>query len=490
MPGIPWIPASPLARFPSFLRVQTGAVRMSERHRRPYDDVLQMVGWTPLVRLNRVTDGCRTAVFGKAEFMNPGGSVKDRIGLAMIEAAEQDGSLRPGGTIVEGTSGNTGLALAMAGAIKGYRCIFTMPDKMSQEKVKLLRAFGAEVVITPTAVSPDHPENYVMKAKAIAADTPGAILANQFYNPANPEAHYRTTGPELWQQSEGRITHFFAGAGTGGTITGTARFLKEKNPAVRIVGVDPEGSMIAPYFRTGEKIEGHPYKVEGLGNDKIPGTLDLELVDDYVTVSDRDSFVMARRLIREEGLFVGGSSGLIVHAAVRMARELDDPDAFVVAVLCDWGEHYLSKAFDDEWMRENGFLQRAKHRSAREMLRAKEGDAGVITVEPSTPVRVALGTITTHDIGQLPVVRDGECVGSLAEGDLMARVIARPELLDASVESVMDAPYPVVDGLVDADEVTRLLQRGNAACLVRENGALEGIVTRYDVVRALTGAGP
>jgi cystathionine beta-synthase len=461
---------------------------MSERHRRPYDDVLQMVGWTPLVRLNRVTDGCRTPIYGKAEFMNPGGSVKDRIGLAMIEAAEAEGRLRPGGVVVEGTSGNTGLALALAAAIKGYRCIFTMPDKMSHEKVKLLRAFGAEVVITPTAVPPDHPENYVMKAKAIAAETPGAVLANQFYNPANPEAHYRTTGPELWEQSDGRISHFFAGAGTGGTITGTGRFLKEKNPQVRVIGVDPEGSMIGPYFQTGEKVEGHPYKVEGLGNDKIPGTLDLDVVDDYVTVSDRDAFLMARRLTREEGLFVGGSSGLIVHAAVRVARELDDPDAFVVAVLCDWGEHYLSKAFDDDWMRENGFLPRPHRQSVGELLRRKDGGSGLITVAPDTTVRMALSTITAYDIGQLPVVRDGECVGSLAESDLMARVIDAPEILDDPVSAVMDAPYPTLDAHMEADEVRRLLQRGNAACLVREGTSLVGIVTRYDLVRALTGA--
>ncbi len=461
---------------------------MSDRHLRPYNDVLEMIGWTPLVRLNRVTDGCRTPVYAKAEFMNPGGSVKDRIGLAMIEAAEAEGSLKPGGTVVEGTSGNTGLALALAAAIKGYRCVFTMPDKMSQEKVMLLRAFGAEVIVTPTAVPPDHPENYVVKAKAIAAEIPGAVLANQFYNPANPDAHYRSTGPELWDQSEGRITHFFAGAGTGGTLTGTARYLREKSPAVRIIGVDPDGSIIGPYFRTGTKPEGAPYKVEGLGNDKIPGTLDLGLVDDYVTVSDADAFSMARRLTREEGLFVGGSSGLITHAAVKQAKELDDPDAFVVTVLCDWGEHYLSKCFDDEWMRENGFLPRPKRRSVQEMVRIKEGRGGVISVAPSTTVRMALSTITAHDIGQLPVVREGECVGSVAERDIMARVIAEPTVLDNSVESLMGAPYPVVDGHVDADEVTRLLQRGNDACLVREAGTLVGIVTRYDVVRTLTGA--
>jgi len=315
-----------------------------ERNRRPYESVLDTIGWTPLIRLTRITQGLRSPVYGKAEFFNPGGSVKDRIGLPIIERAERDGSLKPGGTIVEGTSGNTGVGLAIAAALKGYRCIFTMPDKMSQEKVRLLKAFGAEVIITPTAVPPDHPDNYVMMAKRIAQETPNAILANQFYNDANPQAHYETTGPELWEQTEGRITHFVAAAGTGGTLTGTARYLKEKNPKVRIIAGDPVGSILADLWRSKGRShgEGVPYKVEGIGQDKLPGTLDLSLIDDYRTVGDRDAFAMARRLTREEGLFVGGSSGLIANVALQVAREVDDPKACIVTFLCDTGERYLS----------------------------------------------------------------------------------------------------------------------------------------------------
>lgn len=458
---------------------------MDTPHLKPYDNVLQMMGWTPLVRMNSVVDDIRTPVYGKCEFMNPGGSVKDRIGLAMIEAAEAEGRLRPGGTIVEGTSGNTGLALAIAAATKGYRCIFTMPDKMSNEKVKLLRAFGAEVIITPTAVPPDHPENYVVKAKTIADSLPNAILANQFYNPANPAAHYASTGPELWQQSEGRITHFFSGAGTGGTITGTGRYLKEQNPEVRICGVDPEGSLIAPFFNTGEMIEGEPYKVEGLGNDKIPGTLDLDVVDSYVTVDDGDAFRMARRITREEGLFVGGSAGLIAHAAIEEARRIDDPEAFIVINLCDWGERYLSKVFDDEWMRENGFLERPRRRSAAEMVGGKEGPTDLKAATPSTSVKMALSTMSSHGVSQLPVLADDECVGSVAEAELMSAVLADADALDRPVEALMGAPYPVLTGIADEDEVTRLLTHTTPAVLVRCDGRIDGIVTRYDVVRGL-----
>ena len=459
---------------------------MAERHPRPYESALDLIGWTPMVRLHSVTDGCRTPVYAKCEFTGPGASIKDRIGVAMIAAAEADGTLKPGGTVVEATGGNTGLALAMAASLKGYRCICTMPDKMSTEKVKLLRAFGAEVVITPTAVPPDHPDHYLQKARAITAETPGAVLANQFYNPANPDAHYATTGPEIWEQSGGHVTHFVASAGTGGTITGVGRFLKEKNPDVQIVGVDPEGSMIAPFFNTGETIEGHPYKVEGVGNDKIPGTLDLSVVDSYLSCGDGDAFRMARRVSREEGLFAGGSAGMLVHGAVQVAREIDDPDAFVVTLICDWGERYLSKTYDDDWMRENGFLERPRPSTVLDALAAKdERISGLVTVEPTTPIRLALSAITAHDIGQLPVVRDGTCIGSVTEARLLTQIIEDPSLLDKPTESVMGPPFPVLDGHVDAEDIRPLLARDNAACLVRDEGELVGIITRYDVVRAL-----
>ena len=460
---------------------------MPERHREPYDSVLDLIGWTPMLRLSSVVDGARTPVYVKLEFMGPGGSIKDRIGIAMIEAAEREGTLKAGGTVVEATGGNTGLALAMAASLKGYRCICTMPDKMSSEKVKLLRAFGAEVVITPTAVPPDHPDHYLQKARAITAATPGAVMADQFYNEANPQIHYETTGPEIWEQSAGRVTHFVASAGTGGTITGVGRYLKEKNPAVRVVGIDPEGSITAPFFNTGEVGEGTPYKVEGIGNDKIPGTLDLDVVDDYRVLPDQAAFAMARRMTREEGLFAGGSAGLMVHGAIELAKQIDDPNAFVVSLVCDWGERYLSKVYDDEWMRENGFLERSKHTTAFDLIDKKSSDAPeLITVEPGTSIRIALSTITAHDIGQLPVVSDGSCVGSVTETSLMSQVLVDTALLDRAVDSVMAPPFPVIADHVDSEEVRTLLTRGNAACLVSTNGQLVGIVTRYDVVRALT----
>src|SRR5690606_20745919 len=309
----PSCPVPPSRGFPARTRSRRA---VTNRHQKPYDSVLDTIGWTPLIRLRRVARGIATPVYGKAEFMNPGGSVKDRIGPAIIEAAERNGSLRPGGTIVEGTSGNTGVALALAATARGYRCIFTISDKMSAEKVRLLKAFGAEVIVTPAAVPPDHPDNYIETAKRIARETPNAILADQFYNQANPEAHYRTTGPEIWEQTEGRVPHFVAAAGTGVTITCVGRYLKERNPAVRVIGGDPVGSSLKGYAETGVKGDSSPYKVEGIGQDKVPGTLDMDVVDEWRSVDDRTAFAMARRLTREDGLFVGGSSGLIVHVGL------------------------------------------------------------------------------------------------------------------------------------------------------------------------------
>lgn len=457
------------------------------QHLEPYDSVVETIGWTPLIRLSRISKGLRTPIYGKAEYANPGGSLKDRIGLAIIEGAEKRGELRPGGTIVEGTSGNTGVGLAIAAALRGYRCIFTMPDKMSQEKVRLLKAYGAEVVITPTAVPPDHPDNYVMKAKQIVKETPGAILANQFYNDANPEAHYATTGPELWEQTKGRITHLVASAGTGGTVSGAGKYLKERNPKIRVISGDPIGSLYSHYHRTRTLGTGHPYKVEGIGGDKIPTALWFEWIDEFRQVSDRTSMMMARRLAREEGILTGGSTGLNLAVALDIAREIDDPDAFIVTILCDTGERYLSKVFNDDWMQENQLLEKPQS-TVEQLLSRRNTDAPpLVTVAPSAAVRQALNLMSTWNISQIPVFDEGECVGALLEGTLMAKALAQPPLLDRPVREVMDPPFPKVEASLATDRLGAMLTRESPAALVQKDGAFIGIVTRYDVLQQLIG---
>ena len=460
---------------------------MTPPHQRPYDSVLETMGWTPLIRLGRIGAGVRTPIYGKAEYANPGGSVKDRIGLAIIEDAERRGELRPGGTIVEGTSGNTGVGLAIAAAIRGYRCIFTMPDKMSMEKVRLLKAYGAEVVVTPTAVPPDHPEHYVMKAKQIVHDTPNAILANQFYNQVNPEAHYATTGPEIWQQTEGRVTHFVAGAGTGGTVSGAGKYLKEKNPRIRVIAGDPVGSLYTNYHRTRTMGEGHPYKVEGIGGDKIPTTVWFDWIDEFRQVSDKVSFLMARRLAREEGLLLGGSAGLNVAIALDLARELADPDALIVTILCDTGERYLSKQFNDAWMQENQMLDTPRSTVQELLARRPAGAPPVVSVAPAAAVRQALNLMATWGVSQIPVIDNGQSVGGLIEGTLMTRALAQPALLERPVSEVMDPPFPEVESGTAVDRVGAMLTRESPAALVRRDGKLVGIVSRYDVLQQLIG---
>jgi cystathionine beta-synthase len=426
-------------------------------------------------------------VYAKGEFFNPGGSVKDRIGVAMIEAAEREGRLKPGGLIVEATSGNTGVGLAIAAAVKGYRCIFTMPDKMSQEKARLLRALGAEVIITPTAVPPDHPDNYIMKGRAIAAAHENAIFADQHYNPVNPEVHYQTTGPEIWEQTGGKVTHFVCAPGTGGTVSGAGRYLKGRNPKIRVVAGDPVGSIYTEYAKTRRPGDGRPYKVEGIGGDKIPTSLHFDVIDEWIWVTDKDAMLMVRRLAREEGLFAGGSTGVNIVSALEVARRLDDPKALVVTVLCDTGERYLSKVYNDEWLRENQILDDERPTVAR-LIAAKDGGApALIHVAPEASVRQALNLMSTYNVSQLPVLEGGDGVGAVSEQALMARAIEDPKALDRPVRELMDPPFPVVDSQWPADRLATLLSRETPAALVRREGTVVGIVTRYDLLHQLAG---
>ncbi len=452
-----------------------------------YDHILSTIGNTPLVRLNRLARGIKPTVAVKVEFLNPGGSVKDRIGIAMIEDAERRGLLKPGGTIVEPTSGNTGMGLAIAAAIKGYKCIFVMPDKMSEEKIRALRAFGARVVITPTAVEPDDPRSYYSVSRRLAEETPNAILAGQYWNPANPEAHYRSTGPELWRQTAGRLSVFVAGMGTGGTISGTGRYLKERNPGVKVVGIDPVGSLYTEYFRTGQLGAAHGYKVEGVGEDFLPSTMDFSVVDDVVQVGDRESFLMTRRLVREEGIFCGGSCGLAVAGALRWLRspaaeQLTEED-LVVVLLPDSGSRYLSKIFDDNWMRENGFLEDA---TVGDLLADRAG--GLIAADEDTSVAAAIRQMKTHGISQLPVLdRAGGLHGIISEGDLLDYLVNGGSM-EHSIQGIHAHEVATVNPDTPLEELTSLFGR-NSAAVVLDHSRVAGIVTKIDVIDFLASRG-
>lgn len=451
-------------------------------------DVLAAVGETPLVKLNRVAAGTPATVCVKIEACNPGRSVKDRIALALVEDAERKGLLKPGGTIIEPTSGNMGVALAIVAAVKGYKCIFTIPDKMSVEKIRRLRAFGAEVVVTPTAVPPESPQSYYSVARRLADEIPGAFMPMQYDNRANTKAHYHSTGPEIWEQTEGKVTHFVAGMGTGGTISGTAKFLKKKNPLCTVVGVDPEGSILERVFRhqAWSWNDSHPYKVEGIGEDFVPKNLLLQYIDDIVTVSDRDSFIMGRRLTREEGIFCGGSSGTAVEGALRYAeaKHLGAQDLMVV-MLPDAGEIYLSKMYSDEWMKQNQFL--GKNLLAGEVLNKKRRKLPeLLSVQVTATIHDAVATMNQAGVSQLPVFDKNNLVGSLTESVLFQKTVESPEVMELTVGAMIEPPFPTVGPEEGVDEVVKLL-KSSPAVLVRNQAKYEGILTRFDVVEHLAG---
>jgi cystathionine beta-synthase len=451
-----------------------------------HDSLVELIGNTPLVRLRRVTEGVAAPVYAKVEYLSPGGSVKDRIAVTMVAAAEQDGRLKPGGTIVEPTSGNTGVGLAIVGAQKGYRCVFTVPDKVSPEKIAVLRAYGAEVLVCPTAVAPEHPESYYSVAHRVTRETPGAWNPDQYSNPDNPRAHYETTGPELWRQTDGRITHFVAGVGTGGTITGTGRFLKEASEGrVTVVGADPEGSV----YSGGD---GRPYLVEGVGEDFWPAAYDRSVPDRIEAVSDRDSFLMTRRLAREEGLLVGGSCGMAVVAALRVARECD-PSALVVVLLPDSGRGYISKIYNDDWMADYGFLTTdADSSTVGDVLRRKSTTVpGFVHVHPTETVREAIDILREYGVSQMPVVKAeppvkaAEVLGSVVERDLLDALFAgRAKLADA-LERHMSPPLPMIGAGEPVSAAMSALQVADAA-LVLEDGLPAGVLTRQDLLGFLS----
>ncbi len=442
-----------------------------------YNNILEAIGRTPLIKLNSITQGFSSTIYVKLESLNPGGSTKDRIGLTMIEAAEKEGLLQPGGTIIEATAGNTGVGLALVAAIKKYRCIFVMPDKMSQDKINLLKAYGAEVVITPTSVPPDSPESYNGVAERLAKEIPGAYRPNQFANPNNPLAHYLTTGPEIWSDTNGKIDVLVAGMGTGGTISGTAKYLKEQNPNIVIVGADPEGSILS-----GDSPKS--YKLEGIGEDFIPKTFNRQLVDEMIRVSDKESFNMARRLAREEGLLVGGSCGTALAAALKYTQRLSEPKQ-IVAILPDTGRNYINKIYSDSWMQENGFWEGKTIKSAKiaEIIAQKKDFPSLISVSPRETLSQATDLLQRLNISQLPVIDNNDVVGSLNEASLMKLLHEGINFSNQEISAVMGKPLPILDEEVDIAEAYRVLLSGTTAIIIKRDEVPIGLITRADLIK-------
>jgi cystathionine beta-synthase len=448
------------------------------------NNILEAIGRTPLVRLNRINQGLKPQIYVKADYINPGGSVKDRIGVTMIDEAEKKGLLKPGGTIIEGTSGNTGMGLALVAAVRGYKMVFTITDKQSKEKVDLLKALGAEVIVCPTAVEPEDPRSYYSVAKKLAKEVPNSYYPNQYDNPMNPEAHYLTTGPEIWEDSEGKITHFVCGMGTGGTVSGVGKYLKEKNPKVQIIGVDPEGSLYYDFVKTGETIKAKSYVVEGIGEDFFPSTMNLKILDDCIQVNDEECFVIARRLVKMEGLFTGGSGGGCISAALRLAKDLG-PEAFIVAFLPDTGMRYLSKVYNDEWMRERNYGDSAVKVTAGEIVNAKHNSGKVrelVIARPYHTVYHALKTMQQQDISQIPVFEEKTPIGTIYEDQILNLALQGKDLHKLVVREVMSKPLPQVPRTAPVDRVTHILSHENPAVFVEMGEARFEILTKYDLM--------
>lgn len=441
-------------------------------------DILHAIGHTPIVKLNRVTHGLASDIFVKCEYLNPGGSHKDRVASNMIQRAEQAG-LKPGGTIVEATSGNTGAALAMHAAVKGYKCVFVMPDKMSQEKIASLRAFGAKVVVCPTAVEPDDPRSYYQVAKRIADETQNCFYANQYHNPANPEAHYVSTGPEIWEQTGGELDVFVAGMGTGGTISGTGRYLKEKKPGVKLVGVDPVGSLYYDFVKSGRITKPFTYKVEGIGEDFFPSTMNLKIIDEIMRVDDKECFLMTRDLVRLEGLYVGGSGGAAVAGAIKYARQSGKKENILV-LLPDSAQKYLSKIFNDDWMRENGFLdEQPGLGTVRDLLATKS--ANVVSAKPTDKVREVIGTLKSLGISQLPVLDGGKLRGIVAEVDLLRHLVSGEGTLDSPIATLIESDYATVTPDTKIELLQGVLNDAKLA-IATDHEQVVGIVTKIDLI--------